>query len=332
MKVLISLGLLSLLSIHPAPLLAAGKATVPTAPDPTADSPRGGQGGSSPALLIDAGSVAHRQVVALGRDVRVAGRVVSDVAALNGSVTVTGEVTGDIIVLGGGVHLAATASIGGDIYALGGTIEAAPGAHIAGRSVAWPDASAATLALLEAPALGGTVSPTLVLGAKLALLTAWLALLLVFFASSGGQVLATSDGVEREPFRCFWVGLSGVLAMVLTALFFSLFAGALVGVPLIVLVILFALVVKLWGMVAVFHAFGRLLTERLFRRRLTPLNTATVGLMVLGAIKLLPWVGVVVWNVATFIGVGAALVTKLGRREPWFDLSSAARPPLRPPA
>lgn len=274
------------------------------------------------ALRIEQGSVASRQVVALGRDLEVAGRALADVAAMNGEVRVSGEVVGDVIVLGGGARLAPTARVGGDVFVLGGTIEAAPGASIAGRSVAYPDASAAWLALLEAPTLGLSAASPLILGAKLALLTAWLVLVLVFFAASGRQVLATSESVSREPFRCFSVGLTGVLAMTLTALLMSLFAAALVGLPLLVLVVLLAVVLKLWGMVAVFHALGLLVTEKLLRRRLSPLNTATVGLLVLGAVKLLPWVGLLAWHVATFIGVGAALVTKLGRREPWFDLAT----------
>jgi hypothetical protein len=43
--------------------------------------------------------------------------------------------------------------------------------------------------------------------------------------------------------------------------------------------------------------------------------------LVLGAIKFLPWFGVLAWSTATLIGVGAALSTKFGRREPWFELA-----------
>jgi hypothetical protein len=42
---------------------------------------------------------------------------------------------------------------------------------------------------------------------------------------------------------------------------------------------------------------------------------------VLGAIKFLPWLGVLAWYAVTLIGVGAALSTKFGRREPWFELA-----------
>jgi len=54
------------------------------------------------------------------------------------------------------------------------------------------------------------------------------------------------------------------------------------------------------------------------RACLVPLAAATVGLLLLAVVKLLPWVGIWAWTVATFIGVGAALSTKLGRREPWL--------------
>ena len=82
----------------------------------------------------------------------------------------------------------------------------------------------------------------------------------------------------------------------------------------------------LWGMVSVFHATGHWLISRLLKKRALPLNCALVGLLVLGAIKLVPWVGTWTWTVATFIGVGSTLTTKFGRREPWFDLEVPDRP------
>lgn len=297
-------------------LAAAGSALAPSAL---------AQAAKGPALLIEEGSVAGEQVVALGRDLVVAGHARKDVAALNGNVRISGMVDGEIIVLGGNVSLAPSARVGGDVFVLGGAVETSPGAVLRGRSVAYPTASSAWLALLEAPALGSSSGSTIILGAKLAVLTAWLALVVVFFATGGRQILATSETLAREPARCFTVGLTGILAMTLTALALSLLASALVGVPLLVLVVLFALVLKLWGMVAIFHALGGWVAARLLRRRFSPLNTATLGLLILGAIKLLPVVGIIVWYLATLVGVGAALVTKLGRREPWFELSPLPR-------
>ena len=270
-------------------------------------------------MVIEVGSVARNQVVAVGRDLEVAGQARSDVAAVNGEVRITGTVEGDVIVLGGDARLGSTARVVGDVYVVGGAIEAATGASIDGRSVAYPDASGAWLALLEAPVLGADSSTPLILGAKLALLTVWLALALVLFAAAGRQVLATSEAVRREPLRCFSVGLVGVIAMLLTALLFNVLAASVIGLPLLLLVVLLAVILKLWGMVALFHALGDWLLAR-FGRRMTPLNAACIGLLALGLVKLTPWAGLIAWHAASFIGVGAALLTKLGRREPWFDL------------
>jgi hypothetical protein len=270
------------------------------------------------ALRLEEGSLARDQIVALGRDLVVAGDALSDVVAVDGDVTVTGSVVGDVIVLGGDARVASGGTVGGDVFVLGGEVAAAAGATLSGRTVAYPSISRAWLTLLEGPTLGLPASAPLVVGAKLALLCGWLALALLLFATAGREVLATSESVTGEPFHNFLVGLTAVLSLVLTALLLTSLAAGLVAVPLLFLVVMIALLLKLWGMVAVFHALGDWLSRRLWGGRLVPLTAATVGLFLLGLVKLLPWLGVWAWTVATFIGVGAALSTKLGRREPWM--------------
>ncbi len=307
----------------PSPAPAATSTTAAaTAPLPSAARPALGSA-RKVALRLEKGSVARHQLVAIGRDLVVDGEVLSDVAALQGSIEISGRVAGDVIVLGGSVRLTPSALVDGDVYALGGAIDAAPGARIGGRSVSYPTASSAWLTLMEGPTLGLSAASPIVLGAKVALLAAWAALVLLFFAASGREVLGTADDVRRDPFRSFFIGLTGVLAILLTALFLSAFAGALIGVPLLVLVVLFALVLKLWGMIAVFYALGDWISRRLVHRRVRPLTAATWGLLILGALKFIPWIGIWAWTAASLIGVGAALSTKFGRREPWFDLETA---------
>ena len=50
------------------------------------------------------------------------------------------------------------------------------------------------------------------------------------------------------------------------------------------------------------------------------------GVLLLGALKFVPYLGIWAWSAATLVGVGAALRTKFGRREPWFvgDVPTAA--------
>lgn len=273
---------------------------------------------AEPALRLERGAVARDQVVALGRDLEVDGEALSDVVALDGTVRVAGSVAGDVIVLGGDARFAEGARVDGDVFVLGGEVETAPGAVLGGRTVAYPSVSRAWLTLVEGPSLGLPAASPIVLGAKVALLCGWLTLCLLLFATAGREVLATSESVAADPFRNFLVGMTAVFSMLLSALFLVALGATVLALPLLFLVLFVALLLKLWGMVAVFHAVGDWLGRRMASRRLVPLSAATVGLLALGILKLLPWLGIWVWTVATFIGVGASLTTKLGRREPWL--------------
>ncbi len=133
------------------------------------------------------------------------------------------------------------------MFALGGEITTSPGAEIAGRAVAYPAIGAAWLTLLEGPSLGLSASSPVVLAAKLALLTAWLALTLLLMAVSGRAVLATSEVAAAEPARSFLTGLTAVLALFILALALTAVFPGVAGVPLLVLVVLFALVAQALG-------------------------------------------------------------------------------------
>jgi hypothetical protein len=286
-----------------------------------------------PALLLERGSVARHQIVAIGRDARIEGDAEAGVTALNGSVRIEGTVEGDVSVLGGDVEVGPGAVVRGDVFVLGGELHADPGARLEGRSVAYPTLSRASLTLLEGPSLGLSASAPLVLAAKLALVAAWLGLTLLLFASGGRAVAATSEEIVAEPLRCFAAGLVGVLALVVTALFLSSLLPAVVSVPTLVLAVIAALLAKLWGMVGVFHALGGMLARlagRRLRRAPAPLHAAVLGLAFLAVLKLIPWLGIWAWTAASLVGVGAALRTKFGRREPWFaddlPLASPGRP------
>ena len=280
--------------------------------------PRARQPGLT-AVEIEADAVAEGQVLALGRDLVVRGQARSGVAAIGGSAYLSGDVRGDVIVLGGDAVLESGARVTGDVLVLGGTIQTATGASISGRSVAYPAASSAWLVLAEGPALGVPAWSPLVLGAKLALTAAWMVVAMVLLATAAPAVRSTAERVAREPLRNFAIGLVAVLTMLLGTLFLSTFVHVLIGAPLLVLVVLVALLLKLWGLVAVFCWFGSLLQRGFRTTSSTTLERVVLGLLVLGAIKLLPWVGTWAWTAATLIGVGASISSKFGSQEDWLE-------------
>lgn len=295
-------------------------ATTPSPQEPAASPPAQA---SPSALHLAAGSTASRELVAVGRDLVVAGHARADAVAVGGSVLVNGRVDGDLIVLDGDARLASTAVVAGDAYVLGGRLEVAPGAVLEGRGAAYPTVAGSLLTLLEGPAVGVDPLSPVIVGVKLGLLAAWIGATLLALAVAGRAVLATSRRAGREPLRDFLTGLTAVLAFALLGLFVASFAPATAGVPFLALLVLVAVALKIWGMVALFHRFGEWITRRLRGRRPQPVHAALIGALVLGGVKLIPWVGIWVWTALSLVAVGASLRTLLARREPGSELGPA---------
>ncbi len=280
--------------------------------------PESSPGTDDAAVVVDADAVARDQLLAIGRDLELRGEARSDAVVLNGDARIDGFVAGDVIVLGGDVELGPPARLGGDVFVLGGRVDAESGAVVEGRTVAYPRAPSSLVVLAEGPVLGqAALSPAVAL-LNLALLLAWLLVTLVLAAGFDRALTATAQSVLERPFRNFFAGLVAVLAVAVTFAVLTAVAPALVGAPLLAVCGVAILVCKLWGTVAVFLAVGaRLLPDRLGLAG-RPLAAALCGLLALGVVKIAPYVGGWTWTIVTCIGIGAALDSRLGRRDPWF--------------
>ncbi len=157
------------------------------------------------------------------------------------------------------------------------------------------------------------------------LLFVWIIAAIVVTLISGREIRYSSIEVRTSPLHCFALGLVAVTSFVLTAILFSYLIPFLVGIPLLVALALFAVLTKVYGTIAVFHAVGTIVAgarsrEAMAHRRWLrgDLAMVVIGVLVLGVIRLIPVVGPVAWGIASVFGVGTALATKFGRREPWF--------------
>ncbi len=257
------------------------------------------------------GSVASRQIVALGRPLWIEGEALANAAVLQGDARIDGVVRGDVIALGGDVVLSARAQVDGDVYAVGGTIEAADGSVIGGRTAAYPDAPSTALVLMEGPALGLAPGSRPVLAAKAAVLCAWLVLALLAAALGCERPLRrTGERLRDRPLRSFFVGLLAVASTLVGLVLFSAFAPATVGLPIAVVGIAGLTLAKVWGTVAVFEAVGSAASRRMGAGMALPLRLV-LGACLLGWIKFVPWLGTVAWSMLTLVAIGATLAEHL---------------------
>jgi hypothetical protein len=230
---------------------------------------------------------------------------------VGGTLQVDDVIEGDLVAFGGVITFGPRGRVKGDLIHLRSTI-ADPERHVGGRIV--------PLASVEGAAASMTNTAIVV-----TLLLVWLVVAVAVTLFNGKEIRLSSLEVRSSVLHCFVLGLVAFTSFVLTAIAFSYLVPFVVGIPLLVLLGIFAFATKAYGMIAVFHAVGMLVAgarnrDQLARRKWFrgDLAMVVIGVLLLGAIRLIPVVGTVVWGMASVFGVGVALATRFGRREPWF--------------
>jgi|SoiMethySBSTD1v2_1073268.scaffolds.fasta_scaffold49078_4 hypothetical protein len=265
--------------------------------------------GAAGAVCAAPGSITSvRRDIVVSQDVP--GRVVSVLA----DVRIAARVSGDVIVWGGNVSFAPGGAVAGDLVVFGGDIELPEGTTVApveGR-VSTPG-SLLHLYLSEmrrAPWEGSAVGTSVLSGLHLLALAAWLAValaLLWFFSSplSRAAMLAGEDWSGS-----LLAGALGVLTLFLAAGAALALLPAPLGIPIALASAAVAVVAKVFGMAALFLLLGQKIVKSVAPAR-RPVALAA-GFAVLGGISLLPFIGALVWSVASIVAVGVALVSRFG--------------------
>lgn len=256
-------------------------------------------------------AASSQALTVFGHDATIDEPVRGDVQVYGGAAIVRQPIEGDLFVFGNGVTFEDAGRVSGNVVYFGGSVRNADG-RIGGRLYSPTSVETAAAAMTRNAVV-------------LSLLAVWLIAGVVLTLMSGRELRLSSVEIRTSPLHCFALGLVALTSFVLSAIVFSYLVPFLIGIPLIVALGVFALLTKIYGTVAVFHAVGTLVAgsrtrDQLARRKWLrgDLAMVVVGLLILGAIRMLPVIGPLVWGCASVFGVGVALATKFGRREPWF--------------
>jgi len=260
-------------------------------------------------------------ITSVRRDVVVSQDLPGRVVAVLADVRIAARVSGDVIVWGGNVSFAPGGAVAADLVVFGGNVELPEGRTVPpveGR-VSTPG-SLLHLYLSEmrrAPWEGGTFGTSVLSGLHLIALAAWLAValaLLWLFSSplSRAAMLAGEDWSGS-----LLAGALGVLTLFLAAGAALSLLPAPLGIPIALASAAVAIVAKIFGMAALFLLVGQKLVKSVAPAR-RPAALAA-GFAVLGGVSLLPFVGALVWSVASIVAVGVAFVSRFGK--PRFRLA-----------
>lgn len=246
-----------------------------------------------------------------GRDAVVDHPVHGDVSVYGGSATISDVVDGDLLVFGDTLTFDGKGRVDGDLIFSGKRLKNAEG-RVGGRSYS-PGTVEGAAAMITHTAV------------VVSLLFVWLIVAIVVTMMSGREIRMSSVEIRTSPLHCLALGLVALTSFALTAIVFSYLVPYLIGIPLLAALGVFAILTKIYGTITVFHAVGTLVAgsrtrDQLTRRRWLrgDLAMVVIGVAILGALRLVPVVGTLVWACSSVFGIGVALATKFGRREPWF--------------
>jgi hypothetical protein len=146
-------------------------------------------------------------------------------------------------------------------------------------------------------------------------LVGWLGLTLFIGTFVSESVAVTAQRLSSDTLRA---GLTGLLAAILVLILAGILLVSVIGIPLMLILFFSAGAAWLLGMTGVVYAVGAKLARGLKRETLSLVSMLLIGGVVLGAVRVIPIIGWIVWLLIGLIGFGAVLLTKFGTGNPWF--------------
>lgn len=267
-------------------------------------------------MLLLSGTVAaqtkisNRDIIHFGSDITIAeNEVVKDVTAVAGSVIVlnNGHVTGDAVAVAGDVRLKAGAKVDGDATAIGGEIFQEEGVTIGGDAVTVTEEDGGIIQGLRRWGFWGLLGRIYLINvtfyALFMLAVAIVGIVLMLLVPRFLQSIA--ETINQQPTRSIGWGFGGFIAFLFLVI---LTGGSLLGSILIPITALILGLAKLVGI----NAISLFIGEKIIRNQRYSIPQLLVGIVVMGAISLIPVFGGMVFLILTVFGFGGVLAS------PWM--------------
>lgn len=265
------------------------------------------------AFLLTAAVVAPvASRTSLGRDIVVSEAVEGNVVAVLSDVQVDAPVSGNVIVWGGSARFGPQGSVAGNLSVFAGDVVPAPGRALPVRGAVSTPGSLLRLYLEEmhrAPWEDAARAPA-VRGLRVVSLSLWLLLSLALLYVLGSPFSRAAAMAEADWSGVLLAGTLGVATLFLAATSALALLPSALSLPVALAFGVIAVAAKVFGMGALFLLLGQKLLKTVAPAR-RPAALAA-GFLALGAASLLPYVGAVLWSIASVVAVGVALLSRFG--------------------
>lgn len=258
-------------------------------------------------FLVSPAFAENQDIIKLGADINIPkGMTVRDVVAIGGNVTVSGRVEQDVIAVGGSVTLMANSYVGREIVVVGGKFMKDASAQVKGETsqVYMPHFLPSFMNVFK----GGWLAVWVAM--KVLALLGFLGLAVLLIALMPAHLGSAAAALERS-FAAMLIW--GILWMILIVPIAVLLAISIVGIVLIPIEVLIAALAMILGYIVAGMFVGKKIFLSLKRAPL-PFADAIAGILLLAIVSLVPFIGALVIAVFLVAGFGAVLTTRFGTR------------------
>lgn len=280
--------------------------------------------GAGQTVEITSGGSVDRDLLVGAQELTVAGNIGGDIRAGVSEMTISGTVNGDVNADVDDLSLEAGATINGDLtYTSANTADIDPEATVTGRIVRRIPADSSNLGDVENLLLGllRTIAGALILG----LVAMWLL---------PGLLPSTSIALRRSPLASLGVGVAALVVIPVVAIFLlvlTAFLGAGMSVPLL-LMVFYAFLLLLSKVIVAFTIGAVILRVNTDRRagKARMFFALFIGVVVLAALSLIPYVGPFIDLFVVLFAMGAAVLAFFRWRRGAEELGDPAGRPAAP--
>jgi hypothetical protein len=247
----------------------------------------------------------EKDIIRMNTDIEVLQNMaVNDVVAIGGNILVSGRVENNVVAVGGSITLKAGSYVGGEVVAVGGEIFKDKAATVGEKltQIYMPHFIPSIVEFLQGKwiVLWATISILALLG--------FLGIAILFAALIPENIGAIVKILERSFVIMF---LWGLLWSILIVPITVLLAVSIVGIVLIPVMIILAAIALIIGYIASAVFVGKKVLSSFKKIRFPFINVIT-GILILSAIGFVPVIGPVVKIIFLLAGFGAVLLTRFG--------------------
>lgn len=254
-------------------------------------------------------------VVTFGGELNVPGAVTRDLVAFGGKAKCSGQVEGSVVAFGGVTRFQPGARVGEDVVVLGGVIEGADQASIEGKTVSKAPFGCMTSEdfCTDFGSFFDIWFSAVAIALRIFMVLLWIGVALLLEALMGERIGNAAQNMREHWLRNTLIGFLWCFVALALFVIFILLCFVLIGVPFLLLLLVFAAAVWVFGMVAVFRMLGEALARAMGQPRMSTYAAVSLGALLVALIKIIPVLGTLAGLVLALLGMGTALMTRFGK-------------------